>query len=124
MSVLYRVISRVKGRITPTILNKTANYTVTADDLLYGGAVIANSGAGGAVEFLLPAAQPGMRLTATVIAAQALTIDLPATDTIRALATAGQKFTADAAGETLHLVCVVPNVWESVGGADGTWTAS
>jgi hypothetical protein len=124
MSVLYRVINRVKGRIAPTILNKTANYTVTADDLSFGGAVLANSGASGAVVFALPAAQPGMRLTATVIAAQALTLDLPATDTIRALATAGQTFTADAAGETLQLVCVVANVWESVGAADGTWTAA
>jgi len=120
---LYRVIERVKGRIIPTILNKTADYTVTADELLYG-AVLANSGASGAVVFALPAAQPGMRLTVTVIAAQALTLDLPTGDTIRSLATSGQTFTADAAGETLQLVCVVPNVWESVGAADGTWTAA
>lgn len=123
MSVLYRVINRVKGRIAPTILNKTANYTVTANDLSYGGAVLANSGASGAVEFLLPAAQPGMRLTATVIAAQSLTIDLPTGDIIRGVATSGQKYTADAATESLQLVCVVPNVWEPVNSV-GTWTAS
>ena len=123
-NTLYRVIQTVKGRIAPTILNKTANYTVKADELLFGGAVLANSGAAGAVVFALPAAQPGMRLTATVIAAQALTLDLPVGGTIRALATSGQTFTADAAGETLQLVCVVPNVWESVGAADGTWTAA
>lgn len=114
----------VKGRIAPKILNKTAAYTVKADELLFGGAVLANSGASGAVVFTLPAAQPGMRLTATVIAAQALTLDLPSGDTIRSLATSGQTFTADAAGETLQLVCVVANVWESVGAADGTWTAA
>ena len=122
-ATLYRVIERVKGRIIPTILNKTANYTVKADELLYG-AVLANSGATGAVVFALPAAVPGMRLTATVIAAYNLTLDLPTGDTIRGLATSGQTFSADAAGETLQLVCVVPNVWESVGAADGTWTAA
>jgi len=122
-NTLYRVIQRVKGRIIPTVLNKTANYTVKADELLYG-AVLANSGATGAVVFALPAAQPGMRLTATVVAAFNLTLDLPTGDTIRALATSGQTFSADAAGETLQLVCVVPNVWESVGVPDGTWTAA
>ena len=122
-NTLYRVIQKVKSRIIPTVLVKTANYTVKADELLYG-AVLANSGASGAVVFALPAAQPGMRLTATVVAAFNLTLDLPTGDTIRALATSGQNFSADAAGETLQLVCVVPNVWESVGAVDGTWTAA
>lgn len=122
-NTLYRVVQRVKGRIIPTVLNKTADYTVTADQLLYG-AVVSNSGASGAVIFTLPSAQPGMRLTAAVVAAQALTLDLPTGDTIRSLATSGQTFTADAAGETLQLVCVVPTVWESIGAADGTWTAA
>jgi hypothetical protein len=122
-NALYRVTQRVKGRIIPTILNKTANYTVKADELLYG-AVLANSGASGAVVFALPAAQPGMRLTATVIANQNLTLDLLTGDTIRTLATSGQTFSASAAGATLQLVCVVPNVWESVGAPDGTWTAA
>lgn len=123
-NTLYRVIQAVKGRIAPKILNKTAAYTVSADELLFGGAVLANSGATGAVVFALPAAQPGMRLTATVVAAFNLTLDLPTGDTIRGLATSGQTFSADAAGETLQLVCVVPNVWESVGAVDGTWTAA
>ena len=111
----------MKGRIAPKTLNKTVNYTVTADDLLFGGAVLANSGAIGAVVFALPAAQPGMRLTATVVANLALTLDLPTGDTIRALALSGQTCTASVAGATLVLVCVVPNVWESVGAADGAW---
>lgn len=122
-NTLYRVISRVKGRIAPKTLNKTVNYTVTADDLLFGGAVLANSGATGAVVFALPAAQPGMRLTATVVANLALTLDLPTGDTIRVLApVSGQTYTASVAGSTLLLVCVVPNVWEAVGAADGAWT--
>ena len=123
-NTLYRVISRVKGRIAPKALNKTVNYTVTADDLLFGGAVLANSGATGNVIFALPAAQPGMRLTATVVANLNLTLDLPTGDTIRLLATSGQLYTASVAGATLLLVCVVPNVWESVGAVDGTWTAA
>lgn len=123
-NTLFRVISAVKGRIAPKILNKTAAYTVTADDLLFGGGVLANSGAAGAVVFALPAAQPGMRLTACVKANFNLTLDLPTGDTITGLATSGQTFSADLIGETLLLVCVVPNVWESVGAVDGTWTAS
>lgn len=121
---LYRILGHVRTRLQPRILNKTADYTVTETDLYNGGAVLANSGASGAVVFALPSAKPGMKLTATVIAAQALTLDLPTGDTIRALATSGQTFTADAAGETLQLVCVVPTVWESVGAPDGTWTAA
>ncbi len=121
---LYRNIKYVKSRITPSVLNKTADYTVKADELFHTGAFLGNSGATGAVVFALPSAQPGMSLTATVIAAFGLTLDLPTGDTIRALATSGQTFTADAAGETLRLVCVVPTVWESVGAADGTWSAA
>lgn len=124
VNALSRIIGKVKTRLQPRILNKTANYTVKIADLLNGGAVLANSGATGAVVFALPSAQPGMKLTATVIANQNLTIDLPTGDTIRALATSGQTFSADAAGETLQLVCVVPTVWESVGAPDGTWTAA
>lgn len=122
-NTLYRVIQTVKGRIIPTILNKTAAYTVKADELLYG-AVLANSGATGAVVFTLPSAQPGMRLTATVIAAFNLTLDLPTGDIIRGMTTSGQTVSADAAGETLELVCVVPTVWELIGAVDGTWTAA
>lgn len=122
-NTLYRVIQRVKGRIIPTILNVTANTTITADQALYG-VVVGNSGASGEVVVTPPAAQPGMRITLCVIASQNLKLDLPTGDTIRGLATSGQTFSADLAGETLQLVCVVPNVWESVGAADGTWTAA
>ncbi len=121
---LFRNIQYVKGRITPTVLNKTADYTVKADELFHTGAFLGNSGASGAVVFTLPSAKPGMSLTATVIAAFNLTLDLPTGDTIRGLATSGQTFSADAAGETLRLICVVPTVWESVGAVDGTWTAA
>lgn len=119
-NTLYRVISAVKDRIAPKILNKTAAYTVKANELLYG-AVLANSGATGPVVFTIPAAQPGMRLTAAVIVAQNLTLDLPTGDTIRALATSGQTATNAAIGSTMQLVCVVPNVWEAIGVPDGTW---
>jgi hypothetical protein len=119
-NTLYRVIQKVKSRIIPTVLVKTANYTVKADELLYG-AVLANSGASGAVVFALPAAQPGMRLTVAVVAAFNLTIDLPTGDTIRSLATSGQTATNAVAGSTMQLVCVVPNVWEAIGVPDGAW---
>lgn len=124
VNALSRIVGKVKTRLQPRILNKTANYTVKIADLLDGGCVLANSGATGAVVFALPSAKPGMQFTATVIANQALTLDLPTGDTIRGLATSGQTYSADAAGETFQAVCVVPTVWESVGAADGTWTAA
>jgi hypothetical protein len=122
-NALYRVIKRVKGRIIPTTINSTSNRTISKDEALYG-VVVSNAGASGEVVITPPAAVPGMRLTLCVAAAQNLKLDLPTGNTIRGLATSGQTFSADAVGETLQLVCVVPNVWESVGAADGTWTAA
>jgi hypothetical protein len=124
MNVLYRVINTVKGRIAPAILNRTVpSTTVKADQLLFGGAVLSNAGATGPTVFALPVAQPGMRLTAAVAANLNLVLDLPTGDTIRGLATSGQTYSADAVGETLQLVCVVPTIWESLGAVDGVWTA-
>lgn len=127
MSALYRVIQRVKGRIIPTILNKTADETLTADDALYG-LIVSNEGAAGAVTFSLPAAQPGMRVTAVVRAAQELRLDPDGTETIALPSTgvqgaAGKYLTADAVGESVELVCLTAGKWEALGAADGTWTA-
>lgn len=120
---LFRVIGRVKNRITPRVLNKTSNYTVTADDLSFGGALLSNSGATGAVVFALPAAVPGMRLFAAVNANFNLTLDLPTGDVIAGLATSGQTFSADLIGESLHLTCAVAGIWTRVA-LNGTWTAA
>lgn len=119
----YRIGQRIKARITRRVLNKTANYTVTADDLSFGGALLSNSGATGAVVFALPAAKAGMSLIAAVNAAFNLTLDLPASDVISGLATAGQTYSADAAGESLYLVCAVDGIWTRVA-LNGTWTAA
>lgn len=121
---LLSILNSYRGRIGPTVINATENTTISANDAKYGGVVVSNSGATGTVVITPPTAAPGMRITLCVVANQALTFDLATGQTIRALATSGQTFTADAAGETLQLVCVVPNVWESVGAADGTWTAA
>lgn len=119
----YRILQRVKGRIARRVLNKTANYTVTADDLSFGGALLSNAGATGAVVFALPSAKAGMSLIANVHANFNLTIDLPTGDTIAGLATSGQTFSADALGESLHLTCSADTVWTRVA-LNGTWTAA
>lgn len=107
-----------------TILTKTADYTLTTAD---NGAIVSTAGASGTVVISLPAAVPGMRYGGRVGAAQELrfepngseTISLPSTGVPGA---AGKYLTANAAGETVDLVCVVAGTW-SVFGYTGTWTA-
>jgi len=125
-NTLYRVIQRVKGRIIPTVLNKTANYTVKADEALYG-AVVSNIGATGEVIFSLPAAVPGMRVNAIVQAAQLLTLDPVDGDIIHGTVGVAQTedvaIKANAVGETVQLVCLVTGKWY-VAAYTGTWTVT
>jgi hypothetical protein len=125
-NTLYRVIQRVKGRIIPTVLNKTANYTVKADEALYG-TVVSNIGATGEVIFSLPAAVPGMRVNAIVQSPQLLTLDPVDGDIIHGIAGVAQTedvaIKANAVGETVQLVCLVTGKWY-VAAYTGTWTVT
>lgn len=123
---LYRIIQRIKARITPTVLVKTAAYTILAEEALYG-CVVTNNGASGAVTFSLPPAAVGMRVTALVKAAQELRLDPDGTETIALPSSgvqqaAGKYITADAIGESGLFICTVAGTWDYVGPIDGTWT--
>lgn len=117
-------MSTLNGRGAMNVVTKTANYTVTAND---NGTFFSTAGAAGAVTFALPAATPGLHYFFRVGAAQELRIDPNGSETISLPSTgvpgaAGKYLTADAAGEAVHLVCVVAGTWTAMG-AHGTWTA-
>lgn len=103
---------------------KTANYTVKAYE---SGQTFTTVGAAGAVVFAMPAATLGLEYFFRVGAAQELRIDPNGTETIALPSTgvqgaAGKYLTADADGETVHLICTKAGQW-SVFGFTGTWTA-
>lgn len=103
---------------------KTADYTVTTAD---NGRTFSTAGASGTVVFSMPAAVPGLRYRFYVGAAQELRIDPNGTETAGLPSTgvqqaAGAYLTANAAGETLDLQCVVAGSWSPFG-YSGTWTA-
>lgn len=109
---------------TSTVQTKTADYTVTVAD---SGRTFSTAGAGGTVVFAMPAAVPGLRYRFYVGAAQELRIDPNGTETISlpsngVAGAAGKYLTANAAGETVAIECVVAGTW-SVFGYTGTWTA-
>lgn len=102
----------------------------TADDTLTpseSGSIHTTVGATGTVTFTLPAAAVGLEYKFKVGAAQELRIDPNGSETIALPSTgvqgaAGKYLTANAAGETVYLVCDTAGEW-SVYGYTGTWTA-
>lgn len=114
----------LNGRGPISVQVKTANYTVLANE---SGTAFDTTGATGAVTFALPAATAGLHYYFRVGAAQELRIDPNGTETISLPSTgvagaAGKYLTADAAGETVRIVCVKAGTW-NVFGYTGTWTA-
>ena len=115
------VYERIPGL---NVENKTANYTVTAQDV---GKVFDNTGAAGTVTFTLPVAILGMHYIFLVNVAQELRIDPAAADQIAlpstgVLGTAGKYLTANAVTERIHLICIAATEWQVLDFA-GTWTA-
>lgn len=114
----------LRGGRRREVLVKTDDYTVTTND---SGRVFSTKGATGAVVFSLPPAVPGLEYMFHVGESQKLQVKPGASDAIALPSTgvagaAGKYLEADAAGETLHLVCAEPGVY-SVFGYTGTWTA-
>lgn len=102
----------------------TAGDTLTVAE---SGSVHTSVGASGTVALVLPAAVVGLEYFFRVGAAQELRIDPDGTETIALPSTgvqggAGKYLTANADGETVHLVCTKAGEW-SVFGFTGTWTA-
>jgi hypothetical protein len=88
---------------------------------------VSNAGASGASTWALPAALPGMRVTAIVEAAQELRLDPNGTETVALPSTgvqsaAGKYIGADALAEKVQLVCLTAGTWDVVD-FSGTWTA-
>jgi hypothetical protein len=117
-------MSTLSGRGQRTPVAKTADYTVTTNDI---GTTFTNAAATAAVTFALPAATAGLWYRFKVKAAYELRIDPNGTETIAlpssgAQQAAGAYLTADANGEGLEIECVVAGVWD-VNYYTGTWTA-
>ena len=102
----------------------------TADDTLTiaeSGSVHTTAGAAATVTFSMPAATLGLEFFFQVGAAQELRIDPNGTETCALPSSgvqgaAGKYLTANADGETVHLICTTAGAW-SVFGYTGTWTA-
>lgn len=114
----------LNGRGERTAIAKTANYTLTRDDV---GATITNDGASAPVTFALPPAIPGLWYRFQVMAAQELRIDPNGTETIAlpstgAQGSAGKYIVADAAGEAVEIECVKAGQWQARNYV-GTWAA-
>lgn len=112
------------GKTVRTVEAHTGDDTLTAAE---SGSVHTNAGAAGAVTLTLPAAVVGLEFFFQVEEAQELRIDPDGTETISLPSNgvpgaAGKYLTANAAGETVHLMCCKAGTW-GVMGYTGTWTA-
>jgi len=112
------------GKTLRPVEAHTAGDTLTAAE---SGSVHTTVGAGATVTLALPAAAVGLEYFFRVGAAQELRIDPDGTETIALPSTgvqgaAGKYLTANADGETVHLMCTKAAQW-SVFGFTGTWTA-
>lgn len=107
-----------------TMQAKTADYTVLAAE---SGTGFTTVGASGTVTFALPPATAGLEYFFRVGAVQELRIDPNGTETIAlpssgAPSTGGAYITANAVGESVHIICMTAGHWTVVG-FTGTWTA-
>lgn len=116
--------------IARTLLGLRVVEAHTAGDTLLAaesGSIHTTTGASGTVTFALPAAVVGLEYGFYVGAAQELRIDPNGSETISLPSTGvagggGKYLTADAIGETVHIVCAKAGTWAIVG-FTGTWTA-
>lgn len=111
--------------ITRSVTAHIADFALTA---AMSGSVHTTVGASGTVVCSLPAATVGVEFFFKVGAAQELRLDPNGTETIALPSTgvqssAGAYITANAAGETVHVMCDAAGTW-SVYGFTGTWTAT
>lgn len=98
----------------------------TADDTLLlseSGSIHTTFGAGGAVTFTLPAATVGLEFFFQVGAAQNLVVEPVGAETVSLPSTgvAQTNITANAIGESVHIMCCQAGTW-AVMGFTGTWT--
>jgi hypothetical protein len=125
-SALRGWLSRLQAAIVLPVTVSATGGAVSRDEA-FRNVHVSNAGASGATTFTLPAAEPGMRVTAVVEAAQPLRLDPSGTQTIALPSTgvqsaAGKYIAADAIGENVTLVCLTIGTWD-VTNFTGTWTA-
>ena len=106
------------------VVPKTANFNIEIQD---NGTLLTNTGAVGTITGVLPVSTVGLQYYFAVGAAQELRIDPDGSETISLPSTGvpgavGKYLTANAIGESVHLVCTVTGNW-TVYGFTGTWTA-
>jgi hypothetical protein len=116
--------STLNGRGPIEFQAKAADYTVKTSE---SGSGFTNTGAAAVVTFALPAAVVGDHYYFYVNDTDGIRIDPNGTETISLPSSgvpgaAGKYLTADAIGESVHLVCAVAGSW-AVFGYTGTWTA-
>lgn len=114
----------LSGRAPIEFTAKTAAYTILASE---NGCGFTNLGASGAITLTLPPAVVGLHYYFSVEVAQELRIDPSGSETISLPSdgvpgAAGKYLTANAIGETVHLVCAKAGSWRAFA-AHGTWTA-
>lgn len=100
---------------------KTANYTILPND---ANKIFNNTGAAGAVNFTLPTAFVGTKLTFYIDVAQSLTVTAPASTTIRiagSVSVAAGNITANVIGNSVTLKCISATQWVAKS-HEGTWT--
>lgn len=126
MKTLISWLTRLQANQIAAVLVSATGGTITREQALRH-IYVSNAGASGAAVFALPKAEPGLRVTAIVEAAQQLRLDPNGTETVALPSTgvqsaAGKYIWADAATEHVNLVCLVKGTWDVIG-YSGTWTA-
>lgn len=104
-----------------TVTDDADAHTVLVTE---SGTILTNAGAVGPFAHTLPAAAVGLEFTFVVMAAQELRVTPAAGDVINingTAADAAEYWSANAPGESLHLVAVDANTWVAVS-YTGTWS--
>jgi hypothetical protein len=98
--------------------------TVAVDE---SNRVFTNEGAGAGVQFNLPAAAPGLTYTFIVQAAQTLTVDVAAGDTIRlagSVSAASGNCASSTVGDAIILVAINTTEWVAVSVVGAGWSVT
>jgi hypothetical protein len=128
MKTILNWLTRLQAnQIAPVIVSATGG-TITREQALRH-VYVTNAGASATATFILPKAEPGLRVTAVNEAntrvlrlrpAAGETVAIPSTGVQHTVAAKGIE--ADAITETVELVCFTKGTWDSAN-YFGTWTA-
>lgn len=126
MKTILAWLTRLQAnQIAPVLVSATGG-TITREQALRH-VYVSNAGAAAAAVFALPKAEPGLRVSAIVEAAQPLRLDPNLLETIAlpssgVQSAAGKYISATALAGTVELVCLTKGTWDVVN-YQGTWTA-